>query len=102
MYIKTFEDVRKYILTNTHINLFVEYGLSNLFGTVMVDPAFYVLEKDGGTKNNDAGQLKAAANAETGLYCNKEIKFFQKTFDKSKSRGYNKIQYLLKCSEGNE
>ena len=54
MYIKTFEDVRKYILTNTHINLFVEYGLSNLFGTVMVDPAFYVLEKDGGTKNNDS------------------------------------------------
>lgn len=46
MYIKTFEDVRKYIIEQTHINLFVEYGLSNLFGTVMVDPAFYVLEKD--------------------------------------------------------
>ena len=46
MYIKTFEDVRKYMLDNTHINIFVEYGLSNLFGTVMVDPAFYVLEKD--------------------------------------------------------
>lgn len=45
MYIKTFEDVRKFMLENTHINLFVEYGLSNLFGTVMVDPAFYVLEK---------------------------------------------------------
>jgi type I restriction-modification system DNA methylase subunit len=45
MYIKTFEDVRKFILENTHINLFVEYGLSNLFGTVMVDPSFYVLEK---------------------------------------------------------
>ena len=44
MYIKSFEDVRKYMLENTHINLFVEYGLSNLFGTVMVDPAFYVLE----------------------------------------------------------
>ena len=54
MYIKTFEDVRKYILNHTHINLFVEYGLSNLFGTVMVDPAFYVLEKDGDTKNNDS------------------------------------------------
>lgn len=55
MYIKTFEDVRKYILNHTHINLFVEYGLSNLFGSVMVDPAFYVLEKDGGgTKNNDS------------------------------------------------
>lgn len=52
MYIKTFEDVRKYILEHTHINLFVEYGLSNLFGTVMVDPAFYVLEK--GTSLSDS------------------------------------------------
>lgn len=46
MYIKTFEDVRKFILDKTHISVFVDYGLSNLFGTVMVDPAFYVLEKD--------------------------------------------------------
>ena len=45
MYIKTFEDVRKYILGETHIDLFVEYGLSNLFGSIMVDPAFYVLDK---------------------------------------------------------
>lgn len=52
MYIKTFEDVRKFMLENTHINLFVEYGLSNLFGTVMVDPAFYVLEK--GRYSNDS------------------------------------------------
>lgn len=52
MYIKTFEDVRKFMLENTHINIFVEYGLSNLFGTVMVDPAFYVLEKD--THTNDS------------------------------------------------
>lgn len=44
MYLKTFEDTRKLILENRHINLFVEYGLSNLFGAVMVDPAFYVLE----------------------------------------------------------
>ena len=52
MYIKTFEDVRKFILNQTHINLFVEYGLSNLFGSVMVDPAFYVLEKDKSEKND--------------------------------------------------
>lgn len=51
MYIKTFEDVRKYILENFHINTFVDYGLSNLFGTVMVDPAFYVLEKGIKTQN---------------------------------------------------
>lgn len=48
MYLKTFEDTRKLILDNKHISVFVEYGLSNLFGTVMVDPAFYVLEE----KNN--------------------------------------------------
>jgi hypothetical protein len=45
MYIKTFSDVRKFILEKTHISVFVNYGLSNLFRTVMVDPAFYVLEK---------------------------------------------------------
>ena len=51
MYIKTFEGVREYILNNLHINIFVDYGLSNLFGTIMVDPAFYVLEK--GITTND-------------------------------------------------
>ncbi len=45
MFIKTFEDVRKFIIDKTHINVFVDYSLSNLFGTIMVDPAFYVLEK---------------------------------------------------------
>lgn len=52
MYIITFEDVRKFILENTHINIFVEYGLSNLFGSVMVDPAFYILEKVKKTPND--------------------------------------------------
>ncbi|MBV5290014.1 MAG: N-6 DNA methylase [Pelodictyon phaeoclathratiforme] len=51
MYIKTFEGVREYILNNLHINIFVDYGLSNLFGSIMVDPAFYVLEK--GITTND-------------------------------------------------
>ena len=45
MYIKSFEDMRKYILNNFHINLFVEYGLSDLFGAIMADPAIYILEK---------------------------------------------------------
>jgi len=51
MYIKTFEGVREYILNNLNINIFVDYGYCNLFGTIMVDPAFYVLEK--GIKTND-------------------------------------------------
>ena len=46
MYIKSYEDIRKYILNNFHINIFVEYGLSDLFGSIMVDPAFYILEKN--------------------------------------------------------
>lgn len=45
MFIKSFEDVRKFIIDKTHINVFVDYSLSNLFGLIMVDPAFYVLEK---------------------------------------------------------
>jgi len=46
MYLKSFEDMRKYILYNFHINIFVEYGLSDLFGSIMVDPASYILEKN--------------------------------------------------------
>lgn len=45
MFIKTFEDTRKFIIENTHINFLVDFSLSNLFGSIMVDPAFYVLEK---------------------------------------------------------
>lgn len=49
MYIKTFEDVRKYLLENTHIGLFVDYALDriNMFsGTGFASaPAFYTLEK---------------------------------------------------------
>lgn len=53
MFIKTFEDVRKFMIDRTHINVFVDYSLSNLFGAIMVDPAFYVLEK-GTSKDRDA------------------------------------------------
>ncbi len=52
MFIKTFEDVRKFMLDKTHINVFVDYSLSNLFGAIMVDPSFYVLEKTGSKEQN--------------------------------------------------
>lgn len=47
MYIKTFEDVRKFILTETNINLLVELGLGGVFSNsdVQVDVVMYVLEK---------------------------------------------------------
>ncbi|MBC7388092.1 MAG: BREX-1 system adenine-specific DNA-methyltransferase PglX [Opitutaceae bacterium] len=47
MYIKTFEDVRKYLLDKMHISLFVEWGYLGMFNpTARVDASMYVLEKE--------------------------------------------------------
>jgi hypothetical protein len=47
MYIKTFEDVRKFILEKTHISLFVEWGYLGMFNpSARVDSAMYILEKE--------------------------------------------------------
>jgi hypothetical protein len=46
MYIKTFEDVRKYIVDKMHISFFVEWGYLGMFNaTARVDAAMYILEK---------------------------------------------------------
>lgn len=47
MYIKTFEDVRKFMLTKSNVNLLVELGLGGVFANsdVQVDVTMYVLEK---------------------------------------------------------
>ncbi|MBI6121034.1 BREX-1 system adenine-specific DNA-methyltransferase PglX [Salegentibacter maritimus] len=46
MYIKTFEDVRKFILEKSHIDLFVEWGYLGMFNSsARVDSAMYVLDK---------------------------------------------------------
>jgi hypothetical protein len=45
MYIKTFEDMRKYITNNFHIHIFVEWGYLGMFSsTARVDSAIYILE----------------------------------------------------------
>ena len=47
MYIKTFEDLRKYMLTETHISLFVEWGYLGMFSSfARVDSAVFILDKD--------------------------------------------------------
>ena len=49
MYIKTFEDVRKFIIDKSHINIFVDYSAdsTNLFdGSFASASAFYILEKN--------------------------------------------------------
>lgn len=46
MYIKTFEDVRKYIVEKTFISLFVEWGYLGLFSqSARVDSAIFILDK---------------------------------------------------------
>ena len=55
MYIKTFEDVRKFMIDKCHIDAMVDFGLDrvNLFGPgILLDATFYVLSKG---KNNKAG-----------------------------------------------
>jgi len=47
MYIKTFKDVRKYMIEKMHISLFVEWGYLGMFNpTARVDSAMYILEKE--------------------------------------------------------
>jgi hypothetical protein len=47
MYIKTFEDVRKFMIDKTHINFFVEWGYLGMFNpSARVDSALYILEKN--------------------------------------------------------
>ena len=47
MYIKTFEDLRKYMLTDTHISFFVEWGYLGMFSSfARVDSAMFILDKD--------------------------------------------------------
>ena len=47
MYIKTFEDLRKYMLTETHISLFIEWGYLGMFSSfARVDSAMFILDKD--------------------------------------------------------
>ncbi len=93
MYIKTFEDVRKFILDKTHISVFVDYGLSNLFGTVMVDPAFYVLEK-GNEKQENAWFVSLDQYTRTP---NEKFKkdFCLEALDDSISNRPNKHNYTL-------
>lgn len=69
MYIKTFEDLRKFILEKTHIGLFVEWGYLGMFSSfARVDSAMFILEMDKKTdelstfiKLNDLYEMKRKA-----------------------------------------
>ncbi|MHA1344205.1 MAG: BREX-1 system adenine-specific DNA-methyltransferase PglX, partial [Promethearchaeota archaeon] len=46
MYLKSFEDIRRYILDKFHIHIFIEWGYLGIFTpTARVDSAIYILER---------------------------------------------------------
>lgn len=68
MYIKTFEDVRKFIIEKTHISFFVEWGYLGMFNpSARVDSALYILEK-GRKKKSEACFIKLNHLYETKRY----------------------------------
>jgi len=102
MFIKTFEDVRKYIIEHTHIDIMVDYGLDrvNLFGTgILLDAAWYVLckkpsEYDGLYLNITANQQEKAKQASL------EVAFDDAINLRKNERVYSLTQSKLKIIDG--
>jgi hypothetical protein len=78
MFIKTFEDVRSFILNSTHINVMIHYPQTGgVFGIGVIYPAFYVLEKQTDRKlqnsifinieNQDGGRKKEESILQNSL-----------------------------------
>jgi type I restriction-modification system DNA methylase subunit len=101
MFIKTFEDVRKFMIEKTHVDAMADFGLDrvNLFGPgILLDATFYVLSK--------------TSSAEEGLYFNlttnlqekfKKGKFFEALDSylagSANDRVYKLVQSKLKVIE---
>jgi hypothetical protein len=64
MYIKTFEDVRKFILDKTHIDLLSELGLGGVFANsdVQADVVMYILSKESSDTDGIYFDLKKYKN----------------------------------------
>lgn len=52
MYISSYEQVRKYILDNTHISILAELGLGGVFKNAQIDTAAYILDKSNDISGN--------------------------------------------------
>ena len=95
MYIKSFEDVRKYILTKTSISVLAELGLGGVFANsdVQVDVTMYVLEKQQFSLNSLFFDLKEYKN-----HSNKPF-IFQQAYAKFLNEGTDSHAYLLDQSK---
>ncbi|WP_277234863.1 BREX-1 system adenine-specific DNA-methyltransferase PglX [Phocaeicola salanitronis] len=52
MYISSYEQVRKYILNNTHISILAELGLGGVFKNAQIDTTAYILDKSNDISGN--------------------------------------------------
>ena len=96
MYIKTFEDVRKFILEKTQIDIFVELGLGGVFLTnyVAVYAASYILKKTSVNKNKSLFINFQAYHGKS----NKE-ELFTKAFDNYINGNPDKHNYSIQQSK---
>lgn len=93
MYIKTFEDLRKYILIDTHISLFVEWGYLGMFSSfARVDSAMFVLDMD--KRIEDSTFIKL-----NDLYEMKRKTVLFKAFDDFLNGQHNERVYTLPQSK---
>ena len=102
MFIKTFEDVRKYIIEHTHIDIMVDYGLDrvNLFGTgILLDATWYVLSKK--QKDTDCLYLNITANQqERTKQTSLEFAYDDAIHLRKNERVFSLAQTKLKIIEG--
>lgn len=102
MFIKTFEDVRKFIIEHTHIDILVDYGLDrvNLFGTnILLDATWYVMSKRKG--NEEGVYINITANQQEKYKQSSLAQAYSDYLNNKKNdRVYNLAQSKLKIIEG--
>jgi hypothetical protein len=94
MYIKTFEDVRKFMVDKTHINFFVEWGYLGMFNpSARVDSALYILEKN---NNQDKDAVFVKLNH---LYETKRYDALFEAYEKFLAGGTHELLYSVPQSK---
>jgi hypothetical protein len=93
MYIKSFEDVRKFIIEKMHINLFVEWGYLGMFNPLArVDSAMFVLEKE---RNKDSAVFIKLND----LYEGKRYDVLFEAYEDLLNKQYNSRIYFIDQSK---
>lgn len=102
MFIKSFEDVRKYMIENTNIDILVDYGLDrvNLFGPgILLDATWYVLSKV--KKETEGIYFNIAGNQqERTKQLSLEIAYNDFILNRNNNRVFLLSQFKLKIIEG--